>query len=111
MIAQHTHILRVGTSESEDILVVIAYGNHTHILISFHQSVDECILSLSHILSLIYHQHGFSYLVGFHFVVVNHSGSAFHHIFCVVEVACFAQQVETVGVKSLYFHKMCGIAY
>ena len=103
---QLIEILRVRTTELVNVLVVIAYGNHTHVLIVGHQRLNQCKFLGTHVLCLVDDQHRFPDFVGFHFALINHFGSPCYHILRVLKIANTAHQVKTVGVEGLDFHIM-----
>ena len=64
----------------------------------------------AHVLRLINHQHRLANPVGLHFSLFNHLRSLPHHVLYFLQVTNQAQQVKTIGMKSLDFHVVRRIA-
>ena len=102
---------RAGTTKGIDVLVVIAYGDDTQLLISFHQQTDQLILPGIHILRLINHQYRLVDAVGFNIVLPDLRNGLRNNGLRLLQSPHFTQQIETISVKSLYLNKSRGIAY
>ena len=108
---QLAHIVGIGTAKLIDILVVISYSYHTHLLIYRHEHTHQCKFLRTHILRLINDKNRLADAVWFHFALANHPCSASHHIFCILQVAYSTEQVERIRMEGLYFYEVGSVAY
>ena len=104
------HIAGVGATKLEDVLVVIAYGNHAHLLVGCHEGSHQGIFLLTHVLSLVNHQNCLGYAVWFHLSISNHLCCTRHNVLGIIEISYPAKQVEAIGMECLDFHKVGSIA-
>ena len=110
IINERLHKATVGATELENVLVVIAHGNHPHFLIVAHQSSNKRVFVFVHILCFVNHQYGFvdASLVGL--AVFNHLCGPCHYIVNFFQRACFAQQIKTKRMECLDFQEVSRIS-
>ena len=71
---QPVHIIRIGTSEFIDVLVIVSHCYHTHFFIVGHQSLYKCVFFCSHVLGFVYNQYCLTDFVRFYFFLTYHLG-------------------------------------
>ena len=107
---QKTHILRVGTPEFKDILVIVTNRYQSQFLIAVHKRLHEFKLLPAHILSLVNDKDRFRYPGWLDFPVKNHSSCPGNHIIGIIKVPHTPDNVKGIGMESLDFHKHSRIA-
>ena len=110
LLCQLPHVTGIRATELINILVIVAHSYHPHLLIVVHQRPYQRMLFHAHVLRLINHQHRLANPVGLHFPLFNHLRSLPHHVLYFLQVTNQAQQVKTIGMKSLDFHVVRRIA-
>ena len=109
-INQTLHMGRIRTPEFIYILIVIAYGNHPHIVIILHQSTYQSKFICIHVLCFINNENTFGNLALLHLAVCNHLSSVVHDIFYTVKTPNLSEQIKAVGMESFDLNKVRGIA-
>ena len=109
-IEQMSHKARVRATKFIDVLIIIAHGNHSHVLICCHESMHQLVFFLAHILCFVNDEDCLADAVRLHFSVIDHLSRTSHDVFRFIQITNLAEQVEGIGVESLYLHEVCGIA-
>ena len=108
---QPVHIIRIGTSEFIDVLVIVSHCYHTHFFIVGHQSLYKCVFFCSHVLGFVYNQYCLTDFVRFYFFLTYHLGCLWNDILWIFKISYPSQEIEAIGVECFYFDKMGCIAY
>ena len=105
------HIMRIRTAEFVYVLVIVANGDDSHLLVGPHQCIYQGEVVVTHVLCFVDYEHSLAYPVRLNFARPYHIGSFLHHIGSVIKVPDSAEQVEAVRMESLYFNEVCSVAY
>jgi len=98
-----------GTSELEDVLVVVAHRNHAHVVVVCHQGLDQFKFVGVHVLGFVDDQHGFRDAAGFHFTVSDALNSGLQDLIRLFKGSYPTQQVKTIGVKGFDLNEVGGV--
>ena len=109
-LGQFVEILRIGTSELVDVLVVIAHGYHPHFFVGMYEGSNQGIIILAHILRFVDYEHSLADAIRLHFSCIDHFCRLSYHVSRLVQIAHSAQQVEAIRMESLDLYKVGGVA-
>ena len=97
-------ILRTCSPEFKNILVIVANRDDPHFLVFVDKGINQGIFVGIHILRLINYQNRFCNPVYLHVSVFNFFGRALQNCIRFLQVPDLSQQIEAIGMESLYFN-------